>query len=327
MEDLELRQLVADTGRLLVEKQLVARTWGNISVRKDDKHFAISPSGLGYDAMTADDVPVFNMEDESYEGKRKPSSEKRIHAAAYKIFDDVNFVIHTHQDYATAVSLVGTEGLVMTPEERELLGQIRVAAYGLPGTKRLKYNIEEAMLKGSQTVLMIHHGALVMGKDRDDAVHRAEVLETVCKRAVESKLSAISIEREELSKEFQTACKSAAVVTNDDILYLASKGGFRCQLDDIAQMIGSKLKAVENDDAAILKALNKQDAVLVKNVGAVILAEDPDDTEALKLLVAKSAMSKRFTEACGKDISLSGFDCNLMKTVYKMKYSKQKGAK
>ena len=59
MEDLELRKLVSDTGMELVEKKLVARTWGNISARKDATHFAISPSGLAYDLMTPEDVPVY----------------------------------------------------------------------------------------------------------------------------------------------------------------------------------------------------------------------------------------------------------------------------
>ena len=184
MEDQELRKLVADTGRELLEKKLVARTWGNISARKDATHFAISPSGLGYEGMTPEDVPIYNLTDGTYEGPRKPSSEKKIHASAYQIFDDVNFVIHTHQDYATAVGLVGSDILEMTDEEKEILGEIRVAAYGLPGTKKLKYNVEEAMLKGSKVVLMLHHGAVIGGVDKDDAVHKAMVLETVCERAV-----------------------------------------------------------------------------------------------------------------------------------------------
>lgn len=326
MEDKVIKQLVADTGRILLEKKLVARTWGNISARKDDTKFAISPSGLGYEGMTADDVPVFDYVTETWEGKRKPSSEKKIHAAAYKIYKDVNFVIHTHQDYATAVGLVGTENLKMSSEEEALLGKIEVAQYGLPGTGKLKDNVEAALKKGSKVVLMKHHGAVILGSDREDAIKKAEALEVVCKRAVDEKLmdNRDIQPTEELSKEMKAACKDMVVISDKNLLLMGQIGGFKAQLDDMAQMLGEKLRAVENNDAKILAALNKGDAVLVKNVGCVILTEEPDDAEALKLLISKAAMAKRYTLACGVNVKLSSFDCNLMRQVYKMKYSKKK---
>lgn len=326
MEDKDLKGLVAETGRILLEKGLVARTWGNISARKDDKKFAISPSGLGYENMVAEDVPIYDMETETYEGKRKPSSEKKIHAAAYKNFKDVNFVIHTHQDYATAVGLVGTEALKLTKEEEALLGKIEVAEYGLPGTGKLSSNVEKALVKGSKVVLMVHHGALICGIDRADAIRKAEVLEEVCKRAVEEKIvdNKEIKPTEELSPEMKAACKDMLVITDKDLILMGQIGGFKAQLDDMAQMLGSKIHAVENDDIKILNALDRSDAVLVKNVGCLILTEIPDDAKALEILVKKAAMVKRYTMACGVNKHLSSFDCNLMRTVYKMKYSKKK---
>ena len=59
---------------VLLEKKLVARTWGNFSARLDEAHFAITPSGLGYEQMGADDIVRFCLADESWEGSRKPSS-------------------------------------------------------------------------------------------------------------------------------------------------------------------------------------------------------------------------------------------------------------
>ena len=180
MEIEEIKESVAETGRILLAKKLVARTWGNFSCRIDAGYFAITPSGLGYENLKAADIPVYNMEDDSYEGPVKPSSEKRIHAACYAHYSDVNFVVHTHQNYGTAIGLVGTDDLELTEEEKELLGKIAVASYGLPGTKKLKKGVEEALKSGSRTILMIHHGAVILGKDREDAIHRAEVLEAVC---------------------------------------------------------------------------------------------------------------------------------------------------
>lgn len=277
MNDNELRQLVADTGRQLLENGLVARTWGNISARKDETKFAISPSGLGYENMQGSDVPIYDMESKTWEGSRKPSSEKKIHAAAYKLYPEVNFVIHTHQDYATAIGLANTSELEPTPEEKELLGEISIAGYGLPGTDKLADNVTTA-LKNSQVVLMAHHGALILGKDAHDAMKKAEVLEEVCKRAVIKKIG-------------------------DDALG-DNMPPFKAQLDDMAQMVGPKFsqKAVEKAKEGLSE----------------------DDIKALNLLLKKAIISKKYTKALGIDGSLSSFDCILMRTVYKFKYSKQK---
>lgn len=325
MDIKEAKQQVADTGRLLLSKELVARTWGNISARVDKTRFAISPSGLGYENMTESDVPVYDYIAKTYEGSRKPSSEKKIHAAAYDLYEDVNFVIHTHQDYATVIGLVGTKDLKMTPEEEKLLGPIEVASYGLPGTKTLKKNVEAALKRGSKIVLMIHHGAVILGSDRDDAITKAEVLEAVCKRTVEEKLKpgkACTVQS--LSPEMLAACKDLVVVETPDLLAVSEGKSFRPQLDDIAQMVGKTIYVVKNDDRCILNALNKADAIIVEGVGGVILTEEPDDAAALKLLISKSATAKRYTELSKVKCMLSAFDCLLMRFVYKKKYSKQK---
>nr|MCR4684308.1 class II aldolase/adducin family protein [Lachnospiraceae bacterium] len=253
-------------------------------------------------------------------------SEKKVHAAAYRTYPDVQFVIHTHQDYATAVGLVGTDDLKMTDEEREILGPIEVAAYGLPGTKKLCANVEAALKKGAKVVLMKHHGAVILGSDRDDTIRKAEVLEEVCRRAVRGKIDRGDLisATETIDPKLLNASTNMGVFATADVLYMAKQGGFGAQLDDMAQMLGGRIKAVSNQNDAILKALNKSDAVLVKNVGCVILTEQADDVSALKLLIAKAATAKRYTLACNVNPKLSAFDCKLMRTIYKKKYSKQK---
>jgi len=76
-----------------------------------------------------------------------------------------------------------------------------------------------------------------------------------------------------------------------------------------------------------MTVLEKNDAVLVKGVGCIIKAEDKDDVEALEILINKAGISKLYTAACGKKITLCAFDCWLMRTVFKLKYSKKKNEK
>ena len=99
----EGKKAVIEAGHRLLETGLIARTWGNVSARISDTQFVITPSGRAYDTLTPDDIVVVNINDCSYEGDVKPSSEKGIHADAYALRSDVNFVIHTHQVNASVV--------------------------------------------------------------------------------------------------------------------------------------------------------------------------------------------------------------------------------
>ncbi|MCQ2401811.1 MAG: class II aldolase/adducin family protein [Lachnospiraceae bacterium] len=67
---------LVETGRELLKRKLTARTWGNISERVDGTHFLITPSGLDYMKTSEEDIVLYNISDGTYEGNRKPSSEK-----------------------------------------------------------------------------------------------------------------------------------------------------------------------------------------------------------------------------------------------------------
>ncbi len=298
----EIRARVAETGRMLLEKKLVARTWGNISERIDSETFAISPSGLDYLHTEPEDVAVVKLADMTWEGRRKPSSEKGIHAAAYRIFPDVNFVIHTHQNFASALGLGGFKNEAMTPEQREKLGDIYTAGYGLPGTKKLAGNVSAAYELGARVVFMEHHGVVICGRSRDEAFEMANLLEEACK----AQIKGMNV-NEPAGKQF-------------------AKLGIPlpAQLDDMAQMIGPKIPVVDNNPTEIAAKLQKINAVVVKGVGIQIVSEDPEDLAALEILTEKAATAFLHTRALGKKATLSAFDAWLMRTVYKLKYSKQK---
>ena len=78
----EAKKLVIEAGKKLIETGLIARTWGNVSARISDTQFVITPSGRAYETLTPDELVVVNIEDCSYEGYIKPSSEKGVNAAA-----------------------------------------------------------------------------------------------------------------------------------------------------------------------------------------------------------------------------------------------------
>lgn len=185
------KQLVIDAGIRLVETGLIARTWGNVSCRVSDTQFVITPSGKAYEGLTPDDIVLVNIADLAYDGDVKPSSEKGVHAACYSLRPDCNFVIHTHQVNASAVSTLGYDINGLKGRSKELIGDcVPVASYGLPGTGKLMNGVRAAIAgSDSKAVIMKHHGAVCLGSDSEDAFAVAAELETVCMRYVISRYS------------------------------------------------------------------------------------------------------------------------------------------
>lgn len=324
----EAKQAVADAGRELLAERLVARTWGNVSCRTGGQSFVITPSGLAYEGMTAEDVVEYDMATGEWSGKRKPSSEKGIHAAAYARFPDAGFVIHTHQTYASALGLAGFDPRQLSDEERAVLGGSAVSGYGLPGTKRLRNHVGATLASGSHTVLMRQHGALVVGRDRQEAFERAKRLEQICKAACRGQpegepsgdavlLAALA---EQLKRKF-----SCVGYTASPVVWETSRtvNAFRAQLDDMAQMIGTKLVSVSGEPEAVERALGRCPAVLVKGAGAICRADTEADCEALKLLTEKACVAFLHTRELDIPAALSMVDALLMRVVYQKKYSKK----
>ena len=351
MSNMDKRREIIDTGIGLLEEKLVARTWGNISARIDADNYLITPSGLDYTSMKEEDIVSVNIKTGEYTGINRPSGEKGVHSAAYEVFDDVNFVVHTHQTYATAVSLAGFDSLEatagsptgsesfetsagstagselfdITEEEIEKLGGIALAEYGLPGTKEITNACKSALLTGAHTVLMIHHGVLVLGKDKEEAMKRVKLLESICERNVKRVIKDNTLNNYlkalNTCPEDNSSYRYCEVLTDKALIALSnSETEIFSQLDDVSQMIGTKIVTVDSLD----KALKLNDnAVLIKGVGALIKAENKDDLEALKVLMNKMAIVKLYTKAKNVKAEISIEESDFMHYDYVNRYSLQ----
>ena len=338
MSNIDKRREIIDTGIGLLEEKLVARTWGNISARIDADNYLITPSGLDYTSMREEDIVSVNIKTGEYTGINRPSGEKGVHSAAYEVFDDVNFVVHTHQTYATAVSLAGFDSLeakagspagsdsfVITEEEIEKLGGIALAEYGLPGTKEITNACKSALLTGAHTVLMIHHGVLVLGKDKEEAMKRVKLLESICernvKRAIKDNTLNNYLKALGTCPEDNSSYRYCEVLTDKALIALSnSETEIFSQLDDVSQMIGTKIVTVDSLDKALKLSDN---AVLIKGVGALIKAENKDDLEALKVLMNKMAIVKLYTKAKNVKAEISTEESDFMHYDYVNRYSLQ----
>lgn len=184
----EAKELVVEAGKKLLETGLIARTWGNVSARISDTQFVITPSGRAYETLTPDDIVVVNIEDCSYEGDIKPSSEKGVHADAYRLRPEENFVIHTHQIKASVVGAAGMNIEAIPEKYAKLFGDcVPVADYGMPSTSKLRNAVAKAYADypNSKAILMKQHGAVVTGNSFEEAFEVVSELENLCEEKIQ----------------------------------------------------------------------------------------------------------------------------------------------
>ena len=181
-----IRQQVIEGGLRLVKEGLVARTWGNISIRVDETHMLITPSGRSYEDLTPEDIVLVNYHTSKHEGTIKPSSEKELHCEIYRTRKNIHAVIHTHQMNASTVAAAHREVPPILDDMAQIIGpSVRVAEYALPSTKKITKKTVSA-LKGRNAALMANHGAVCVGRDLEEAFVVCQVLEKACKAFIEA---------------------------------------------------------------------------------------------------------------------------------------------
>ena len=187
MENIEsAKQKIIEAGKRLLIEGLVARTWGNVSIRVDEKIMAITPSGRTYEELTLSDIVLVNYQTSKYEGSIKPSSEKELHCEIYRTRKNINAVIHTHQMNASTVAAARREVPPILDDMAQIIGPgVRVADYALPSTKKIVRKTVKA-LNGRMAALMANHGAVCIGHNIDEAFVVCQVLEKACKAFIEA---------------------------------------------------------------------------------------------------------------------------------------------
>jgi L-fuculose-phosphate aldolase len=176
----ERAAVVACCRRLRVER-LVVGTAGNVSVRVGDR-VVLTPSGLDYDAMTAELVGVHGLDGAAIDAPLRPTSEAPMHLACYAA-TAARAVVHTHSVAATALSCLVDE----VPPVHYYLGlfggAVRVARYAPYGSAELAAGMVAALGTGT-ACLLGNHGAVTTGATLAEAYDRAVYLEYVCEVAL-----------------------------------------------------------------------------------------------------------------------------------------------
>ena len=323
----EAKELVVKAGKELIEKGLIARTWGNVSARISDTQFVITPSGRAYEDLTPEEIVVVNIEDCSYEGDIKPSSEKGVHAAAYRHHPTVDFVIHTHQKAATIVSITGMTITNVYDEFRDVLGDtVPCAAYAMSTTDSLRKKVEMSIMTNprARAIMMMHHGTICMGDSYEHAFALAENLEKCCEKVIKDNYLRHSWAKtySDDDKRAYFLKKNGAEFMPDTICDLGSSirngktftltvGGETVDVDvetgvginGIAPKVEKIHRAIYNaEDCTIIKHLTSADVVAVSCTGDDMIPMIDDFAQIAGVDVKNCPWIEGDTDECAKEI-------------------------
>lgn len=199
----QLKQEVFKANLDLVTKGMVIYTWGNVSgIDREAGLVVIKPSGVDYDNMTSDDMVVVDLTTgDVVEGHYKPSSDTPTHLEIYRNFKEVGGVTHTHSVNAVAYAQAGMDipALGTThadfffcdiPCTRMLSEKEVKEAYELNTGKVIvetfrSRNIDPLAVPGC---IVQNHEPFTWGKDADQSVYHAVVMEKVAEMDIKALL-------------------------------------------------------------------------------------------------------------------------------------------
>jgi L-fuculose-phosphate aldolase len=179
----QVEQWIVELSLRLSKRGFFAATGGNLALRIDQNHIAVTPSATDYHAMRPEDVCVLRLKDlVQISGARAPTVESGLHAKIMRNRPDVNCSIHTHQPIASACTLLGKPLEVRYSQLWKSLGRsIPLVGYAPSGTSWLASKLERAISSRQNAYLMRNHGVLCCGPDIETTLSRLEDLEALCR--------------------------------------------------------------------------------------------------------------------------------------------------
>jgi L-ribulose-5-phosphate 4-epimerase len=177
-----LRELVCALNKELPTEGLVTMTSGNVSGRDPETNLvAIKPSGVSFAALTPADIVIVDLQGNVVYGTRKPSVDTATHLVVYRARPDVNGMVHTHSNFATAFAAVGKPiPAVLTAIADEFGGAIPCGPYCQIGEEQIGEAIV-AHIGTCPAILLQNHGVFSVGPTPQAAVKAAVMCEDVAK--------------------------------------------------------------------------------------------------------------------------------------------------
>ena len=198
-------EAVLAAAKEMLHRGLTEGTAGNISARQEDGTIVVTPTSVDYDLMEVDDLVVLDPEGNVVQAKegRKPTSEKYLHLACLKAFDDIGSVVHSHPIHATMFAVAHIPIPACIDEFTVFCGgEVRVSEYAKSGTGGLAENMVIA-LKDRAAALIANHGMVAVSARPDAALKITALVERNAQIILGARmLGALHQLPEEVNKEF-----------------------------------------------------------------------------------------------------------------------------
>jgi L-ribulose-5-phosphate 4-epimerase len=191
----ELREQAWQANMEIPRRGLAIYTFGNVSALDSARAvFAIKPSGVAYEKLSADDMIVVDLDGKVVEGTLRPSSDTKTHVALYKSFQGIGGIVHTHSTYATAwaqaclpIPIYGTTHADHLAEDVPCTALLsREAVHGDYEAETGTQIIDCFRTRNPNEIPMVlvaGHAPFAWGKTAEKAVYHAVVLEELAKIA------------------------------------------------------------------------------------------------------------------------------------------------
>ncbi len=192
----ELRERAWLCNMELPKRNLVIYTFGNVSAIDRDKGvFAIKPSGVPYEKLTANDMVVVDLDNKVVQGNLRYSSDTKTHTVLYKSFSEIGGVVHTHSTYSVAwAQAVRSIPIYGTTHADHLTIDIPCTCvidndaikkdYEEETGNLIVKTFENLSYKEIQMVLVACHGPFTWGETPEKAVYNSVVLEELARMAM-----------------------------------------------------------------------------------------------------------------------------------------------
>jgi L-ribulose-5-phosphate 4-epimerase len=177
-----LKEEVCGLNLALPANNLVVWTSGNVSVRdRDTGYVVIKPSGVKFENLLPEQMVVVDLDGNIVEGALKASSDTASHLYIYRHMPEVNGVVHTHSNYATAFAALGKAiPPVLTAIGDEFGGPIPCGGFALIGGEEIGKIVVEN-IGHSPACLLKNHGVFTVGPTGEKALKAAVMVEDVAK--------------------------------------------------------------------------------------------------------------------------------------------------
>lgn len=163
--------------KLCYNNKFVCATDGNISVRTKKNFILTTSANTCKGKVKNSDIIKVDFKGKRIQGKRKPSTELKLHLYIYEKRKDVKAIVHTHPKFVTAFASAGFPlDKPVLPEIYLKFGAIPLAKYATPSTDEVPESISKYIDKHN-AILLANHGLVTFGKTLEEAYFLTEKAE------------------------------------------------------------------------------------------------------------------------------------------------------